>query len=442
MVLPPDYLRPPSEHPLVDPAVVESDFIRVKVRVSLSDTFCDRFELGVQRLLDEVGPRPTTGPPRAYLDNATTLTQCDVEEPALPNSLRGLVEFGISTKALPTDLGLPLILALASYMAAYSYILEYNLIDINFPESVLAGKSYPGPRFGPSFVPGTGVTRLGMILKPRFTTDLDFLRKLVLDIADGGLDYLTDDELTVASQHVPFERRVETVVRALDEVAQATGRRPVYIANVTGDLAAALRRAEQARGLGADGVMINVFAMGYDLAAQLANDPSFSLGVVANGLGLGIATRGPFRMSTELLVKLARLSGSDAVYTGPFVGLLHSSEHSAVQFRRALTQPYSRLCRRRAAAAVMSGGVGLPEIVHNCSVYKGPIFLSMGYHLAEHLLAGIPCGPLVECIREVAGAVIQGGTEQGRHTVERLAKKGTKYRAILKAIRAEAAVSI
>ncbi len=323
----------------------------------------------------------------------------------------------------------------------YSFIREYQVLDIQLPLRMLASDMYPGPRFGPAFVKGEETTKLGVIIKPRFTSDLDFLEDFIRDAANSGLDYIIDDELTVGSHTIPFAARVDRIVNTLRDIRLQRST-PAFIANIAGESAGAMERAAQAKELGADGVMVNSFTMGYDVIGELARDPDFGLGIVSNGLGLAILTKGPeFRMSTELLVRLARLAGADGVYTGPMVGLIDSSRHSVAQFRRALTQPYGRGCTRLPAAAVMSGGVGLPELLRNDAMYRGPLFLSIGYQFAEARLAGVPGEVFTDCIRTIWDAVRSGGISRGREVVQALAKKDRHYRACLTAIRAEEAVS-
>jgi len=440
--LPSDYLRPAGEHPLVESVLVQEEFVRFKIRLGFSSSFCQTFEEGAERLLDEIGPRPGTHPGLADANPVTALIQCDAEESPSADVRRGIVEFGVSAREFPDRTGLPLILALASYVSAFSFIYEYQVMDILFPRDMLQSDMFPGPKFGPSLLKGEGSARLGVIIKPRFISDLSFLRQFVSDAAQSGIDYLTDDELTVANRDIPFRVRVEEVVGILRNAAESYGHRPAYITNIAGDFEGAMERAAIAQELGADGVMVNYYAMGYDVISTLARDLKFKLGIVANGLGLGVLTQGPlFRVSTELICRLARLAGADAVYTGPMVGLIDSSRHSAAQFRRALTQPYGRDCRRPAAVAMMSGGIGLPELLRNDALYRGPLCLSMGYQFSEPRLRGIPAQIIVECIRTVWEAVRSGGLDQGRAAVQLLAKSGKHYRECLVEIRAEEAVS-
>jgi Ribulose bisphosphate carboxylase large chain, catalytic domain len=440
--LPSGYLRPAGEHPLVEPALVQEDYVRFKIRLAFSSSFCSTFEEGAERLLDEIGPRPGTHPSLATASPVTALIQCDAEESSSPEARRGVVEFGVSSREFPDRTGLPLAIALASYVSAFSFILEYQVMDIQFPYDILCSDTLPGPKFGPALLPGQGSAGLGVIIKPRFISDLEFLREFVTDVGGSGIDYLTDDELTVASRDIPFRVRVEEIVAILRRIEQLHGSRPVYIANIAGDYEGAMERAEVAKEIGADAVMVNYYAMGYDVMGALARDQKFNLGIVANGMGLGVLTKGPlFRVSTELICRLARLAGADAVYTGPMVGLIDSSRHSAAQFRRALTQPYGRNCSRRMGLAMMSGGIGLPELLRNDALYRGPLCLSMGYQFSEPRLRGMPAPVIVECIRTVWEAVRSGGLDEGRVAVQLLAKKGKHYKDCLVEIRAEEAVS-
>ncbi|MDQ3954512.1 MAG: RuBisCO large subunit C-terminal-like domain-containing protein [Actinomycetota bacterium] len=368
----------------------------------------------------------------------TALIQCDPEESEGLDRRRGILEFGIHVGSLPDRYGLPTVLAIASYVAAYSFVLEYQVLDIFFPQVSIDSDQFPGPRFGPSFVGGSdSSTRLGILIKPRFVDDEKHLRAFVREAARSGIDYLTDDELTVGGARLSFRRRLE-IVR--EELENASGTRPKYFANILGDYESALERAFLAQELGVDGVMVNAYAMGYDVLTTLARAGGCQLGVLSNTLGRAVISKGPsFRVSTELLARLARLAGADGVYTGPMVGLIDNSQHSVAQFRRALTQPYGRGCKRKVAAAVMSGGVGLPELLKNDALYDGPLFLSIGYQFAEAFLAGVPAEVIVECVRTVWNVARERG--DGPAALRSLADKGPRYEKCIQLVRAEQAVN-
>jgi ribulose 1,5-bisphosphate carboxylase large subunit-like protein len=334
-------------------------------------------------------------------------------------------------------------LAIATYGSVYKFVSEYQVIDMEFPSETMAQKDLVGPRFGGGIVQvEDGSTRLGLIIKPRFASDERQVRELVRSVAEAGVDYVIDDELTVRSPHLSFERRVRVVVEELGEVASRTGRSVPYFANVTGGYGGAMERARLAHDVGAAGIMVNTVAMGYDVVADIAADADRNLAIVANSIGRGVMTSGPlFRVAPELLCKLARLSGADAVYTGPLVGSTVTMTQRAQRFRTALTDPYHQSCSRRPAVAVMSGGLGLPEIVQNESLYRGELMLSLGRDFIQPLLAGLPATTLMECLRGVWRALRDEGKLAGQSEAMRLAAKGPEHRSCLLAIRAEEAVT-
>jgi ribulose 1,5-bisphosphate carboxylase large subunit-like protein len=175
--------------------------------------------------------------------------------------------------------------------------------------------------------------------------------------------------------------------------------------------------------------------------STIASDSSREIGIIANSIGRGVLTSGPgFRIAPEVLCKLARLAGADGVYTGPFFGSINTELH-AERFHTALNGPYHRECARKPAAAVMSGGLGLPEIIQNEKLYAGDLFLSMGRDFVRPIDAGIPAAVVLDCIRSVWNAVRDHGIDAGRDVVSQLSERDTTYGECLVAIRAEAAVS-
>ena len=188
-------------------------------------------------------------------------------------------------------------------------------------------------------------------------------------------------------------------------------------------------------------MMVNAFTMGYDVIAKIASDKKHNLAIIANGLGLGNITRGPnFRISTELIAKVSRLSGADAFYTGPMVGLIDTNYHSAEHLIKSLTQPFSLKCKRPKSAAVMAGGIGLAEILRNTNSYNGPLFLSMGYRFVEHMLHGRDGERVINFIRDILLAFENGGISEAQTMLEKLHLSG-KCQDIIEALEAELALA-
>nr|WP_207955887.1 RuBisCO large subunit C-terminal-like domain-containing protein [Rubrobacter marinus] len=89
-----------------------------------------------------------------------------------------------------------------------------RLLDIELPEGF--ADAHPGPRFG---IGGTreltGVYDgpvIGTIIKPSVGLSPQGTAELVRDLAEGGIDFIKDDELMANPPHSPLEERVEAVM--------------------------------------------------------------------------------------------------------------------------------------------------------------------------------------------------------------------------------------
>jgi ribulose 1,5-bisphosphate carboxylase large subunit-like protein len=424
-----------SRHSLDDHAIV-------KVRLAFDPASNHSFHDLVAELVDATGVLPGTTP---ALDPSFDLALVGVDEDEYSTSgKRGTAEFAIPQSVLPESGALPLLIAIATYGSVYRFVREYQVIDIEFPTDKTPQPDLCGPRFGPNLIPiDRNASRLGLILKPRFMANEDRVRTLVNAVARAGIDYIIDDELTVGTPPLSFERRVTVVLEVLQRIERETGRRVPFIANITGSYATAMSRAAFAESAGVRAVMVNTIAMGYDVLSELAGARDRRLGIIANSIGRGVLTSGPgYRIAPELLCKLARLAGADGVYTGPLVGdRIATMQQHAERYRQSLTQPFHKSCVRKHAAAVMSGGLGLPEIIRNEEVYAGDIFMSLGRDFIQPFDTGIGADVLLQCIRSISDAVRSDSFAGGRDAVKRLNAKGTKYKDCLMAIRAEEAVS-
>jgi ribulose 1,5-bisphosphate carboxylase large subunit-like protein len=272
-------------------------------------------------------------------------------------------------------------------------------------------------------------------------SDEGTLRRLVAEFGSGGLDYVVDDELTVGTSILPFTSRVRAMVQEVKRVEDKLGKRLPYIANITATYLNALQFAWEAKELGAAGVMVNTVAMGYDAVAHLATNKDFGLGIFANSIGRGVLTSGPgYRIAPAFLCKLARLAGADGVYTGPLVGSIDNVRQYSASYRCSLTEPFHHGCRRRQSAAVMSGGISLPELLNNEVLYDGPLYLSLGRGLVNPIVEGISGSVVLDCIRTLWDALVEGNVKEAKLLSKRLAKKGPAYVKCLGLIRADEAL--
>src|SRR6266850_190626 len=102
-----------------------------------------------------------------------------------------------------------------------------RLLDVRVPPAFL--DKYPGPQFG---VAGTralsGVHNrplIGTIIKPSVGLSSEATAEMVDALAEGGIDFIKDDELQADGPHCPFEQRLEAVMRVVDRHADASGKK-------------------------------------------------------------------------------------------------------------------------------------------------------------------------------------------------------------------------
>src|SRR5690349_18080785 len=109
-----------------------------------------------------------------------------------------------------------------------------RLLDLTFPAAFL--DRYRGPQFG---VAGTrrlcGVESrplIGTIIKPSVGLSAEATGDLVARLAEGGIDFIKDDELQANGPHCPFHERIDAVMRAINKHADKTGKKVMYAANI------------------------------------------------------------------------------------------------------------------------------------------------------------------------------------------------------------------
>jgi 2,3-diketo-5-methylthiopentyl-1-phosphate enolase len=198
-----------------------------------------------------------------------------------------------------------------------------KLIDIAPSTEFLS--AFPGPKFGLQ-----GVRDLldvhdrplvMSIFKSVIGHDLANLREQFLQQALGGVDLIKDDEILFENPLTPLEARVEACMSAAREAEQVTGQKLLYFTNLTGSTFKLKDNAKRAIAAGANGLLFNVLAYGFDALAELAADPDINVPIAAHP-----ALAGALYPSTHhgisaalLLGKLMRIAGADlSLFPSPY----------------------------------------------------------------------------------------------------------------------------
>ncbi|UVI27817.1 2,3-diketo-5-methylthiopentyl-1-phosphate enolase [Paenibacillus spongiae] len=212
-----------------------------------------------------------------------------------------------------------------------------KLLDLNFSPAFT--EAFPGPKFGVSGVRD----RLGIhdrpllmsIFKSVIGHDLTNLREQFYRQALGGVDLIKDDEILFENPLTPLEKRVETCMDAARQAEAETGQKLLYAVNLTGPTSQLAANAKRAIAAGANAILFNALAYGYDVLHELSSDPDIHVPIAAHPALAGAYYPSPhYGIAAPLLLgKLMRLAGADLVlFPSPYGSVVMPKEENlAVQ---------------------------------------------------------------------------------------------------------------
>jgi ribulose-bisphosphate carboxylase large chain len=215
-----------------------------------------------------------------------------------------------------------------------------RLLDLELPRAF--ADAYPGPRFG---VRGTraltgveGRPVIGTIVKPSVGLSPGETAALVKTLAEAGLDFVKDDELTADPPHAPLSRRIEAVMRVVRGHADRAGKTLMYAFNITDEIDAMPRHADAVRSAGGTCVMVSLNSVGLPGLAHLRR--RCDLPIHGHRNGWGMLSRHP-SLGVDFLAyqKLWRLAGADHLHTNGLRNKFAESDDSVVASARACLAP-------------------------------------------------------------------------------------------------------
>ncbi|TKC83089.1 ribulose-bisphosphate carboxylase large subunit [Trinickia terrae] len=228
-----------------------------------------------------------------------------------------------------------------------------KLVDLQLPESL--ARAFPGPAFGAGGIwkaLGIGANQpvIGAIIKPKCGLSADEHARVAYDAWIGeapascdGVDMVKDDEACTSQSAVDsdFYRRVEKTLAMKQRAESLTGRRKIYVPNVThSNFFEALRRAEFVRANGGEAVMVDYVIAGCSLLHALR---FADLGLIIHGhrtLFAALHRPADFGIDYMVWAKLFRLIGGDQVHTGtPALGVMSANRNAVLDVCRAMREP-------------------------------------------------------------------------------------------------------
>ncbi len=212
-----------------------------------------------------------------------------------------------------------------------------RIMDIRFPQMLV--DSFPGPRYGVEGVrekleqpePFRHLPILGTVPKPKVGRTADEQATLAYRLCtagDGSYDFIKDDENLTSLPFSKFEDRCDLVLEALRNAEKATGRKKLYLCNVThSDMDHMLNRANRIKEHGGICMMMDVVTTGMAAVHTMRNkNPELIIhahramhSFMTRESGSGISGTGElcgFSISMLTLAKMYRLLGVDSLHSG------------------------------------------------------------------------------------------------------------------------------
>jgi ribulose-bisphosphate carboxylase large chain len=204
-------------------------------------------------------------------------------------------------------------------------IKECRLIDLDLPPKILA--QYEGPKFGikgiRDHLGAYNRPLIGGIVKPKTGLTVQMLVDVCRQMADGGVDFIKEDEILGTIDICPFDERVEKVGRALESYKVIFAPAVNSPIEELPDRVAALKRGK------CKAFHYNVWG-GFDTFRYMSQ--MSDLFAFYQKSGDKVMTSGAFSVDFNVWCKLIRLAGADFTHAGMMGGYL--DEPAAVMHER------------------------------------------------------------------------------------------------------------
>lgn len=220
---------------------------------------------------------------------------------------------------------------------------KIKLIDLHVSPSFAS--AFHGPKFGV-----TGVRELlGVhdrpllmsIFKSVIGHSAQELGEQFYGQAAGGVDLIKDDEILFDNPLTPIEKRIEVCLNAAQRARAETGQKLLYAVNITGPASGLAAQARKAVAAGANALLLNVLAYGFDTLRELSADPDINVPIAAHPALAGALYPSPHYgiAANVLLGKLMRLCGADLVlFPSPYGSVVMPLEENLAIRDSLITQ--------------------------------------------------------------------------------------------------------
>ena len=170
--------------------------------------------------------------------------------------------------------------------------------------------------------------------------------KMAYEAYSGGVDIIKDDELVPADQDFcPLDKRVKSIMKVLRQAEEETGEKKIYTPNITDSVNKLRDNAYKALDAGANGLMINIFVVGFSAFQMIAEDPQINVPVLAHpDFAAAIFSAPDTGVASYLMQgKLVRLSGADMMIYSTHFGKIPLMRDRYIQTAQALRYDFHHI---------------------------------------------------------------------------------------------------
>ncbi|WP_207425270.1 ribulose-bisphosphate carboxylase large subunit family protein [Pedobacter sp. SYSU D00535] len=269
-----------------------------------------------------------------------------VTEPAIPGASspngkyqRASIEVSWSVENFGYNLPV-LISTLQGNLYEITQFTGLKLMDIEFPASY--GQMFRGPKFG---IQGCReLTKvydrplIGTIIKPSIGLSPEQTAELVKTLAEAGIDFVKDDELLSSSANSLFARRVDAVMKVINDYADKTGKKVMYAFNVSAGIDEMQRNYEKIVSAGGTCAMVSLNSVGISAANKICDFGELAIHGHRNGWGM--MNRHPLLgIEFPAYQKLWRLAGVDQIHVNGIQNKFWESDDSVVKSIESCLEP-------------------------------------------------------------------------------------------------------
>ncbi len=214
--------------------------------------------------------------------------------------------------------------------------LEYVRIPASFrarferPRHGIAGtRAWTGVSAGPL---------VGTIIKPNVGLSAAETGKLVGELCAAGIDFIKDDEVCANPAHAPIDARIMTVMRAVREWQQKSGKHVMVAFNITDEHDAMLRHAELVAREGGSCVMASLNWCGFSSVQALRRATDLVVHGHRNGFGM-FARHPALGMDFQPYQLMWRLAGVDHMHVHGLQGKFAQPDREVIDAARDCLTP-------------------------------------------------------------------------------------------------------